>query len=534
MATIRARQQDTKSTVAALQLAFVEGRPEKPENYFQVAKRLESWGMLTEAREYAQKGVDTAGRDLLAVPDHHDGAALYVRILTRLRQQEAAYKRMRTAIDDADSFMARVNVATDQVARNGIGAVTDSQWRQSAISARRENARSGMTTAMRAIGTTVAQYFTPEETTGFASFLTQEASGANTADLKATFIPAAQSANLAALEGQCIGKVLVAERRGNEWQLKGRLIELQSKRLNFRELGEQLEAYANVLTSETGRDSVLHEAAQAFRAGGLDELELNALAMQAYRTNANVQQRYFELLLRLHPDQLAALARYNNALANDATHYAIVHGDSRFAQQVVEIRGRSLSPLWTDSYSALTGLYFSDRSTTTQSHFVRALGDETVGERVANRVDRKKQLAGDVWFYYGSRYGEWLGSFGGGDAEEFIPAVLESSPASASGYVSVAEYYADAGKLDRAVQDYQHALELAPARPDIHDRVALLYFRQKKTADAVAEWKTALENLRDQVNMRSVPASFWPNLGYVLDHIGNRHLMNEVRPQADA
>ncbi|HEX8926424.1 MAG TPA: hypothetical protein VF786_11555, partial [Terriglobales bacterium] len=40
LATIRARQQDTKSTVAALQLAFVEGRPEKPENYFQVAKRL--------------------------------------------------------------------------------------------------------------------------------------------------------------------------------------------------------------------------------------------------------------------------------------------------------------------------------------------------------------------------------------------------------------------------------------------------------------------------------------------------------------
>jgi hypothetical protein len=83
--------------------------------------------------------------------------------------------------------------------------------------------------------------------------------------------------------------------------------------------------------------------------------------------------------------------------------------------------------------------------------FLNALGDGTIGERLGKPVDREQQLAGNTWFYYGSRYGEWLGSSHSGDPEDFVPAQLEQSPASASGYIAVAEYYAEAGKIDRAV-----------------------------------------------------------------------------------
>ena len=41
--------------------------------------------------------------------------------------------------------------------------------------------------------------------------------------------------------------------------------------------------------------------------------------------------------------------------------------------------------------------------------FLSALGDNTIAERLAKPVDRTQQLAGNIWFYYGSRYGEYAG-----------------------------------------------------------------------------------------------------------------------------
>jgi tetratricopeptide (TPR) repeat protein len=254
----------------------------------------------------------------------------------------------------------------------------------------------------------------------------------------------------------------------------------------------------------------------------------------ASRLGGNQEQRYFALLLQKDPGRLVKIARFSpEGNATAATQYAVAHGNSNLAQAAVAARGESQPPVWTKSYSAITGLYFADRSSGIKASFVDALGDATIGERVGKPVDRTQQLAGNVWFYYGSRYGEWTGMAKAGDPENFLPAILEQSPSSASGYISVAEYYADAGKLDQAIQDYSHTLELAPVRADIHDRMALIYWRQKKHDEAVAEWKQALEMLDVQVNQRAVPPSFWSNLSYTLNHIGNRKLLPELRPQAD-
>src|SRR5262249_3953334 len=38
-----ARQGKTEAAVAALKTALIDGRPERPENYFEAARRLESW-----------------------------------------------------------------------------------------------------------------------------------------------------------------------------------------------------------------------------------------------------------------------------------------------------------------------------------------------------------------------------------------------------------------------------------------------------------------------------------------------------------
>ena len=50
VAAVRARQGRVKEVVAALQAALIDGRPENAGNYFEVARRLEAWGMLEQAR----------------------------------------------------------------------------------------------------------------------------------------------------------------------------------------------------------------------------------------------------------------------------------------------------------------------------------------------------------------------------------------------------------------------------------------------------------------------------------------------------
>src|SRR4029077_11323224 len=105
IAEIRARQGKADEAVAALKVALIDGRPEKAENFFEAARRLESWGLLTQARGYAAQGVTSAGGELLASTENHEGSRLYTRILTRLRQQETAYATLQNAFSSASSSL---------------------------------------------------------------------------------------------------------------------------------------------------------------------------------------------------------------------------------------------------------------------------------------------------------------------------------------------------------------------------------------------------------------------------------------------
>ncbi len=80
------------------------------------------------------------------------------------------------------------------------------------------------------------------------------------------------------------------------------------------------------------------------------------------------------------------------------------------------------------AYNALVGLYFAERTPEVNGAFLSALGDDTIAERLAKPVDRTQQLAGNIWFYYGSRYGEYAGVTKQGNPEDFLPAMLEQSP----------------------------------------------------------------------------------------------------------
>ena len=68
--------------------------------------------------------------------------------------------------------------------------------------------------------------------------------------------------------------------------------------------------------------------------------------------------------------------------------------------------------------------------------------------RVAHPADRNEQLAGEVWFYYGSRYGEYLDEEKDPQAESYLEAELEHTPESAKAYAQLADYSAQADRAE--------------------------------------------------------------------------------------
>lgn len=532
VAEARARQGRDRDVVAALKTALIDGRPETAENYFEVARRLESWGFLDQARFFAEQGVHVTGADLLAATEHQAGATLYTRIMTRLRQEEAAYATLQTAREAASSSLP---VIERQVAQEGIAAVTDKEWRERARENRVEMARQGMSACLKEMGDTVAAYYTPEEKAAFARFAATKRSGMTSTDVNTLAIPLAESAGLADLEARWRYDLLMeaGAPTAEKQQRMGPLVELQRRRLKFAELGVQLERFASTV-EPIKRQPIWTAAADAYRAAGDSENELRVLGnLSLDDMGRKEQSRFLELLLARRPQQLVKRSSVWDSGGENAADYVVANGDASMAHAVVSSRGSSRPAVWSRSYNALVGLYFAEATPEVRDSFLSALGDQTIGDRLAKPVDRSQQLAGNTWFYYGSRYGEYLGITRQGIPEDFLPAILEESPGTAAGYVTVADYYADRDETPQAISDYDHALELAPERADIRDRLALAYYQQGSRAEALAQWKQIFATLTRQVNTVRVPESFWADFGRTCDHLRARHLFAELQPDAD-
>ena len=532
IAEVRARQGRNDDAVAALKTALIDVGPERAENYFEVARRLESWGILEQARAFAEQGVNTAGGELLAETQYHDGAKLYTRIMTRLRQQEKAYATLRTALSAAASALP---VVKEQVAKEGIAGISDKEWRERTLQIRKDNARNGMRGAMTEMGAAAARYFTPEEKVSLAAFARTLRTPMNFEEVDFISLPLIHSAGLAQEEAQCRYELMMTL-PANSLVLQAQMssfVELQRQRLKFAELGPQLERFApRVAPAE--RTGVLLAAAEAYRSAGDSDNELRVLAsVPPSYLGSDLQARFFDLLLEKQPQQLVQLASSWNPVGQMAADFAVRNGDAELAHAVVAARGRSRPAVWGKAYTALVGLYFAEPSLDVNTAFLNALGDQPVAERLGKPVDRNNQLAGDVWFYYGSRYGEYLGDLKRGTPEDYLPAGLEQSPASWSGYEGLADYYAESGDARSAIEDYKHALELSPGQAAIHDRLAVAYYKDGKRAEALAEWKLVFSSLLKQFNSGRAPESFWSDFGRACDHLHTRRLFASTKTDAD-
>ena len=141
-AEARARQGKNDLAVRALQAAFIDGRTKAAQNYFKVAARLEAWGLLEEARSFADQGLSLAGNDLLTSTDNRDGVLTYVRILTRQRHAADAFHTIQNALNAAVTVSPESpRVIVEQVEKQGIASVSDEEWRRNLLAQRQSQAQ---------------------------------------------------------------------------------------------------------------------------------------------------------------------------------------------------------------------------------------------------------------------------------------------------------------------------------------------------------------------------------------------------------
>jgi predicted Zn-dependent protease len=512
-AEVRARQNKPELAVKALEAARIDGGPKSPSAYFEVAERLERWGLLSEARTEVEKGVAAAGSDLLAGWENHSGARLYVRLSTRLRMQEAAFNRLESAVNDASALP----LWSRDAGKKGLDAITDKEWRANVLHQRVNAARAGMAACMVEMGSAVRQYFTPEEKVEFLRLVEKKNSQMNRQDALTYLLPLAEKAELAELQARLMFEALQAppfsDRFGrySSSSAIGDFAEFQIRRLRLPELGQQLEQLASGQRNGCTDHQVecLTRAADVYHLANKPEDELRVLdAIGRWDVQRPEQrQRHFELLLARSPQTLVEWASRSDERGNQSAEFLLAHADARLARQAIDSRGATERAVWKPAYTALAGLYFNDSSPQVKAAFQRALDDRSIGQRLKSGGDPDRAITGETWFYYASRYGEYLKMARNGEAEDFLPASLEHAPADAGAYLDVADTFEQYGDWTHAVEDYQHGLELSPSRVDAHYCLAGIYWKQNQKEAALLELRQALANLKKKVGRNLENAS---------------------------
>ena len=533
-ALARARQRKPELAVKALQAAWVEGRPASAANAFRVATQLAAWNLLPQAEVYARQGVHLAGKDLLAVPQNAEGAVVFARLMARQRRAAEVFTLYGPLAAAAGPSPSSPTVVLQQVEKEGLASVTDDDWRKALVARRRQQTQTSFREAVEAIATVAGELYTPEEKATFASLLDARRANRPAQEVVDLWIPAARSAGLFDREVAWRRDVLLHGGALAAAQLTP-FDALTAQRMENTTRAETLELYAAGLKLKD-QPPVLTMAAQAWQDAGNRARETALLRkLVLARGQREQQERLFDLYLKGDAAALLALTTGREDVADAAANFVLAHGTQAQAFSAVAHRAAARPPVWGSAAQALTGLYFGDTSSRTHAAFATALADGTIGERLQQPPDENRQLIGKPWFYYGTRYG-YLLTFSpepGKDAEDYLPAQLESGSADPAGFNALARTYLDAGRPAQAIAEYRHVMELDPADPTPHVDVAQALWDSGQKDAALAEWRTALTLLRGMVDLRAVPETFWTEFAAVAGSAAQYGLGTQLRPSMD-
>ena len=484
VAELNARLGRNADAVAALKTAILGARTETADADFAIAQDLEGWHMLAEAVSFADQGAKLLGSDLVQQPED---AVIWAGVMARARRM------------------------ADVLSRMGIDAATDEQ-------------------ITRAVGGVINETYTPEDKVRLERALIARATSLGSAARDSSLLPLVQSARLVELEARWRFQSMSAQ----DQRIDQSFVTLQSQRGQFEELGRQLEEYAASNPGQPVQPAGFYQAAQAFISEGdmNGQVRVMRKALAQNELSGPLLDRYLQLMASSQPQELLSIIKTNGSddIRNRAVQSAI-SGDRRdLAYEAVQTRGSLLPPVWTKAYSALAGEYFNDRSPAIDAAFQSALDTRTIGERLAKPLKSDSVIVGSVWFYYGARYGDYLATARDTDSEAWLPAWLEAEPQNPGVYIALGDSYAERGQGAQAITQYEHALDRDPDRGDADNHIARVLWTEKRRAEAVAHWRSAIASfLRIQSRGVRVPEPFWGRVAETFTDIGERRALDQLR-----
>jgi tetratricopeptide (TPR) repeat protein len=485
--------------------------------------------LVSQAELYARLGNKDESVRLLraAYVDTNSFVAVMSKLSSwrMFEQVDQVYQQAQPLISTDTDYLGAVNLEATALTAlhrpfDALEAV-DRVWQKTKV-----NGKGWSTTPqVNDIGKAVAAYLTPEEKLAFAKRVqTPRAVAAefNVYDL-------ARASELTDVTADR----LYESARSRPQQVWASLNQYQSARLLHQELAHQLETIANGMKLDATRDRIVSAAIIAYSQAGDQASELRLANFKTSRgTPAISAPRYAALLTAAHGNlttRIRELSTTDPNYANALVQWSIEHGPEPAALQALQARGGTLSGLWTNSYTALTGLYYLNAQAT--QAFGTVLGPRTVGAQLTGT--NNASLKGHDWFYYAARYGDYLSNRQQLDADELLLANLEAAPGASNSYVTLGDTFRDLGQVPNAIQQYERALELSPASPEILDRLAMTE-KTGRQAQAIVHWRAAFNALAKQAAQGQPPTAFYQTAQTILTHVNEAGLEKDLRPDAEA
>lgn len=473
-AEVHARRGDYTQAFAWLKEAYVDNRPASAAGHAAVLNKLLSWNQIQSAASHWP----TAWASAVTDNEFTEFAVLWSQIAIRSRQY-------------------------DQLLRPLAALQHDVQARALAEAAR-----------------TVALYATPEDKLRFSQLLDSLRPAWPPQELAAP----AQAAGLLDKSAAFYQQALLAEPAGDnaaEWVEQ--LIRFQNSRLEFQQLGRQLEAYYRALPNNDRKGYVLSRAMEAYNRAGDAAAELRLASIPG----APCCERLFELLSVRTPIVLPATKAATPSMLDNMANFGFTHANPAVVNQA--ITGRR-SVLWQNAYRALAGLYFNQQTPEVRKAFLDVLGPDRIGEKLALAGNRDIVAAGDIWFYFSHRYGALLNAAGDSNAPFHQAAFIERRPASANAYLDLG----DESSGPAAEAAFRNVLTLDAHQPMALSRLGEAAVKRNDRTAAAQLFTQSLTEFNWLQANRRVPEWFWPEAKRAMESAAAAGAPDAVRDAADA
>jgi tetratricopeptide (TPR) repeat protein len=525
MAELYARQGKRPETVAALEKAVATDKPLSASRYFEIGARLADWGFLPEAERFLETGFDRFEKNILEETISEAGLKSYLEVEVKLKNFAKGYRRL---------MSLRLGLQ-----KKAMGATFEAKKLATHLSPVNHALTYLLSNALW-------NYASEPERSAAEQLLLDDMAQrggvpALGGEIDGFYLPFFRVAHMALAEEKMLHALVDFYYGQKRDQYEGRLQAL----IQFYQPRHAFALLANLLEKESSRSQRPYDLitlASAYRRLEDGERELGALRryynLRLSSYDYNAVERYLELARQLgKQDELRMLASTTPHDGLQIINFFIRKGDKDLAVSALTAWERAKPAVWSKINRGMIGWYFKDAAPEFENSFVQGLGLTPIGAELAQAVDRQEALAGETWFYYGRKFGEYQFYVQPTRKPELhLVARLEGAPLSAENQADLGDFYAQARQLDRAWPFYQAAVELQPSASRYLDKLAEHLMAMGRRAEAVATWQRIV-SVRDRSGKESgpslghIPAG---DVALVVKVAAKHNFFADVRPVVEA